>query len=95
MIQTPTSTPASIHTPAPAASAPLLSVRDLAVHFPVAGGGGRTATVKAVDGVSFELARGRTLAIVGESGSARPPRRCRCCVCPSPPPAPSISTDGT
>ena len=28
MIQTPTSTPASIHTPAPAASAPLLSVRD-------------------------------------------------------------------
>ena len=34
MIQTPTSTPASIHTPAPAASAPLLSVRDLAVHFP-------------------------------------------------------------
>ena len=32
--QTQTSTPASIHTPAPAASAPLLSVRDLAVHFP-------------------------------------------------------------
>ena len=94
MIQTQTSTPASIQTPAPAASAPLLSVRDLAVHFPVSGGGGRTATVKAVDGVSFELARGRTLAIVGES-RARPPRRCRCCVCPSPPPASSISTDRT
>ena len=93
--QTPTSTPASIHTPAPAASAPLLSVRDLAVHFPVAGGGGRTATVKAVDGVSFELARGRTLAIVGESGSGKTTTALSVLRLSSPPPAPSISTDGT
>lgn len=50
----------------------LLSVRDLKVHFPVGGGLlGTKATVKAVDGVSFDIRRGSTFGIVGESGSGK------------------------
>ena len=44
----------------------LLQVRDLQTHFPV-----RTGTIKAVDGVSFDVARGQTLCVVGESGSGK------------------------
>ena len=47
-------------------AAPLLSVEDLAVGFTQ---GGRTT--RAVDGVSFALRRGGTLALVGESGSGK------------------------
>jgi oligopeptide transport system ATP-binding protein len=55
-------------------SAALLTVRDLAVHFPVAVGGllrRRYVPLKAVDGVSFELQPGETLGIVGESGCGK------------------------
>jgi peptide/nickel transport system ATP-binding protein/oligopeptide transport system ATP-binding protein len=48
---------------------PLLQVRDLKVHF--TGRDAQRSTIKAVDGVSFDLAAGRTLALVGESGCGK------------------------
>ena len=55
-------------------SEPLLRVRDLKVYFPVRTGGllfGDYVQLKAVDGVSFDLAAGETLGIVGESGCGK------------------------
>lgn len=51
----------------------LLSVRDLKVHFPIKGGlFQRTVdVVKAVDGISFDVPRGKTVGLVGESGSGK------------------------
>ena len=52
---------------------PLLEVRDLKVHYPIKRGIlQRTVDhVRAVDGVSFSLERGETLALVGESGCGK------------------------
>jgi len=50
----------------------LLQVRDLVKHFDVGGGlFGARGTVRAVDGVSFEIPRGETLGLVGESGCGK------------------------
>jgi oligopeptide/dipeptide ABC transporter ATP-binding protein len=45
---------------------PLLSVRDLKTHFFT-----REGTVQAVDGVTFEVERGKVLGVVGESGCGK------------------------
>ncbi len=55
------------------AAGPILSVRNLQVHFPIRGGVFRRAVdyVRAVDDVSFDLHAGKTLALVGESGCGK------------------------
>jgi len=52
---------------------PLLRVTGLEVHFPIRSAflRRRTGTVRAVDGVTLEVARGETLALVGESGCGK------------------------
>ncbi|MFF8715664.1 dipeptide ABC transporter ATP-binding protein [Streptomyces sp. NPDC015184] len=53
---------------------PILEVRDLAKHYPLTQGilfKKQIGAVKAVDGVSFDLAAGETLGIVGESGCGK------------------------
>ena len=56
------------------APANLIRADFLAKHYPVMSGAFRkrvTGTVRAVDGVSFTIARGETLALVGESGCGK------------------------
>src|SRR5690606_3230115 len=51
----------------------ILEVKDLKKHFPVTGGvfSRVIGHVRAVDGVSFSVRRGETLALVGESGCGK------------------------
>ncbi|HTS22233.1 MAG TPA: dipeptide ABC transporter ATP-binding protein [Casimicrobiaceae bacterium] len=54
------------------AAAPLLEASDLARHYPVRRGFLRkNGLVRALDGVSFTVAQGQTLAVVGESGCGK------------------------
>ncbi len=69
---------AGVRAPAPAATpqegaAPLLVVSDLKVRFPIKGGLFQRSVghFDAVAGVSFSIPRGRTLALVGESGCGK------------------------
>ena len=60
--------------PGRADATPLLEVRDLVKHFPLRSGvfsRGEDRSVKAVDGVSFDIRRGETFGIVGESGCGK------------------------
>jgi oligopeptide transport system ATP-binding protein len=54
-------------------SQPLLEVHDLVMHFPVGGGmfSKPAGVVRAIDGVSFNVFKGETLGLVGESGCGK------------------------
>jgi oligopeptide/dipeptide ABC transporter ATP-binding protein len=75
-VQAATGNPVPTMTGAPTqspAERPLVKVTDLVKHFPIRGGFLQRviATVQAVDGVSFEIRRGETLGLVGESGCGK------------------------
>jgi oligopeptide/dipeptide ABC transporter ATP-binding protein len=55
------------------AGTPLLSISQLTKHFPIRRGlfGREAGSVRAVDGVSLDVARGETLGVVGESGCGK------------------------
>ncbi len=53
------------------ASRPLVEIRNLKQHFPITTGFLKTTMLKAVDDVSFSIARGETLGLVGESGCGK------------------------
>jgi oligopeptide transport system ATP-binding protein len=58
----------------PIAGEPLVQVSDLKLHFPVTEGilwNRRQLAVRAVDGISFDIQRGETLGLVGESGCGK------------------------
>ena len=57
--------------PVSGATGPVLEVEDLHVRFPVRDRRGRRTSLRAVAGVSFSVARGQTLGLVGESGCGK------------------------
>src|SRR5882762_5247963 len=70
MTELSTSTPAS--TPTTGASEMLLRADKLTKHYPVSQGLFKPKAIsRALDGVSFTLAAGKTLAVVGESGCGK------------------------
>ncbi|PZU39610.1 MAG: ABC transporter ATP-binding protein [Microbacterium sp.] len=54
-----------------ASAAPAVVVTDLVKEYKIRRGGFRSEPFRAVDGVSFQIPRGKTLALVGESGSGK------------------------
>lgn len=73
---------------APVAEAPILSARNLVVHYRT-----RQGTVHAVNDVSFDLARGETLGIVGESGCGKS-TTARAVICLPQPTSGTVLLDG-
>jgi peptide/nickel transport system ATP-binding protein len=60
-----------LHTSALTEQAPVVEVRELVKEYQIRGGGLRSTPFRAVDGVSFQIPKGKTLALVGESGSGK------------------------
>ncbi len=66
-------TAGTVSGPQPDAADVIVSVRELKKHFPIMKGVFRrqVGSVRAVDGISFDIKRGETLGLVGESGSGK------------------------